>query len=136
MTLYFDTSVIVPLFITDPLTERAETLIRTTWPVAMVSDYSEAEFASAVSRRVRIGDIGRDAAQIVFSQFDAWIARGTQKIEFVPADLSTAASFVRRLDLPLKTGDAIQIAMTHRIGAILATFDRQMLQSAIALGCG
>lgn len=47
--------------------------------------------------------------------------------------MATAAGYLRRLDLPLRTADAINIAMTQRLGADLATFDTAMAQSALIL---
>jgi uncharacterized protein len=48
--------------------------------------------------------------------------------------IAVATTFLRRLDLPLKTPDAIHIAIAQRLGATLVTFDRQMAASARALG--
>jgi predicted nucleic acid-binding protein len=93
-----------------------------------------AEFASAIAARVRSGDTPRRLAQVAYSQFDAWTASKAKRIEINPADVSVATSFIRRLDLPLKTGDAIHIAVAQRLGATLATFDRQMEASAGLLG--
>jgi predicted nucleic acid-binding protein len=41
---------------------------------------------------------------------------------------------LRRLDLNLRTPDAIHIAIAQRLGAELATFDVRMAESAEALG--
>jgi predicted nucleic acid-binding protein len=41
---------------------------------------------------------------------------------------------LRRLDLPLKTPDAIHIAIAQRVDATLVTFDWQMAAAARALG--
>ena len=51
-----------------------------------------------------------------------------------PGDLAAATMFLRRLDLPLRTPDALHIAIAQRLGATLVTFDRQMAASAHALG--
>jgi predicted nucleic acid-binding protein len=40
----------------------------------------------------------------------------------------------RRLDLPLRTPDALNIAIAQRVGADLVTFDDRMVASARALG--
>jgi predicted nucleic acid-binding protein len=51
-----------------------------------------------------------------------------------PGDLAAATMFLRRLDLPLRTPDALHIAIAQRVGAMLVTFDRQMAASARTLG--
>jgi predicted nucleic acid-binding protein len=50
------------------------------------------------------------------------------------ADIRAADIFLRRLDLNLRTPDAIHIAIARRLGAELATFDVRMAESAEALG--
>jgi uncharacterized protein len=45
-----------------------------------------------------------------------------------------AAGALRRLDLPLRTADAVNIAIVRRMGATLMTFDEKMAASAKALG--
>jgi predicted nucleic acid-binding protein len=133
LTLYLDTSVIVPLFIAEAFSLRAEALLLSGPHTVALSDYSELEFASAVSRRVRIGDVRPRAARAVLANFDSWAARN-QRTQLTSADLTNAKGFLHRLDLPLKTGDAIQIAIARRIGAALMTFDAQMARSAATLG--
>ena len=70
----------------------------------------------------------------MFAQMDGWIAQSAKRIEIVSADVATAQGFMRRLDLTLRTPDAINIAMTQRISASLATFDDQMRVAAAAIG--
>jgi len=60
--------------------------------------------------------------------------RSALQIEIIAADIARAATFLRRLDLILRTPDAIHIAIAERIGATLVTFDRQMAAAARALG--
>ncbi len=65
--VYFDASVLVALLTNDPLTRRADALMRTRTPVLVVSDFAAAEFASAIARRVRMGgDYVRRGAHRVF----------------------------------------------------------------------
>ncbi len=75
-----------------------------------------------------------DGARIAFSNFDAWTARSTHHAELVAADVTAAQAFLRRLDLTLRTPDALNIAIALRVGADLATFDEKMAASARALG--
>jgi uncharacterized protein len=66
--------------------------------------------------------------------FDIWSADAARRVECTPADIVAASGFIRRLDRPLRTPDAIHIAIAQRAGAILATFDKPMADSAEALG--
>jgi uncharacterized protein len=55
--------------------------------------------------------------------------------ELIDRALKAADAFLRRLDLPLRTPDALNVAIARRIRAELATFDTGMAKSARALGC-
>lgn len=79
-------------------------------------------------------DFTRDQARITFSRFDTWLARAADRVEIIPADVALATAFLRRLDLTLRTPDAIHIAITQRINATLVTFDQRMTAGARALG--
>ena len=134
MSLYLDASVLVALFTSDALTARADAWLRARQPVVIVSDFAAAEFASAIARRVRTGELTADDARGVFATFDDWTARVAGRVETSPADVSTAAAYLRRLDLTLRTPDALNIAIAQRIGAELLTFDQKMAASASTLG--
>ena len=75
-----------------------------------------------------------DQAQSVLSLFDQWAARSATRAEITPADVALAGTFLRRLDLPLRTLDALHIASAQRLRATLVAFDRRMADSARALG--
>jgi predicted nucleic acid-binding protein len=134
VSLYLDASVLVALFTSDALTARADAWLRARQPAVVVSDFAAAEFALAIVRRVRTGELAADDARGVFTTFDDWTARVAGRVETSPADVSTAAAYLRRLDLTLRTPDALNIAIAQRIDVQLLTFDRKMAASASALG--
>lgn len=134
MSVYLDASILVSLFSIDALTARADAALRGRLPLLIVSDLAAAEFASAMARRVRMQLITAEEALAAFSTFDAWIARTTTPQSMTSADVSTAAGLLRRLDLTLRTQDALHIAIAQRVGADLLTFDRQMASAASTLG--
>jgi len=100
----------------------------------LVSDFAIAEFASAIARHVRMRNITEPEARLAFAGFDAWTARAAQRVQADTSDISAANSLLRRLDVPLRTADALNIAITQRLGAAFATFDEKMAASAHALG--
>ena len=130
MKLYLDTSVLVALLTKDPQTPRAFRYLNDTTPNLIVSDYTAAEFASAVARRVRIGELTVDAARAAFATFDDFLPEAVQHVETSSADIRNAERFLRRLDLVLRAPDAIHIAIAQRIDAPLVTFDEKMANSA------
>jgi len=134
VNLYLDASVVVALLTKDAFTSRAESYIRANAPVLVVSDFAAAEFASVIARRLRVREITEPIARVVFVEFDAWVIRSTEHADTTTADVIAAAGALRRLDLPLRTADAVNIAIARRIGATLMTFDEKMAASAKALG--
>ena len=118
----------------DVQSARADAFIRSGTPALIVSDFAATEFASAVSRQVRTGEITREQAREGLADFDTWSATQAQPAEATTADIAMAQVFLRRLDLPLRTGDAINIAIALRLGAALGTFDQKMAASARTLG--
>ena len=134
VTVYLDASVLVALFTPDPFSERADALLRAEDALPLVSDFAAAELASAVARRVRRREFNPSNARTVFSNFDMWAARLGPRIRTQAADIVGTESLLRRLDLPLRTPDALHICIAQRLSAMLATFDRQLEKSAVAVG--
>lgn len=134
MSVYLDASVLVSTFINDDFSARASLFLGRQQADLIVSDFAKVEFASAVAKRIRVGASTRDEARAAFSAFDVWAARFALRLETEPSDLLAAEAFLRRLDLNLRTGDALNIAVAQRAGAGLATFDDGMARCAAALG--
>ena len=134
MTVYLDASVLVGLFTVDTFSLRATAFLKTqkTHPDCQRFCRRGVRFGSGPPRPNSGGHVKR--AHGMFAQMDGWIAQSAKRIEIVAADVVTAQGFLRRLDLTLRTPDAINIAMTQRISASLATFDDQMRVAAAAIG--
>lgn len=133
MKVYLDASVLVALFTIDRFAAEADRLLGGQ-PYVVISDFAAAEFASAISRRVRMRDLTVAEAQAAFTHFDAWTAREAQRAEVTSSDIVACQMFLRRLDLPLRTADALNIAVAVRVDALLATFDKAMGEAARVLG--
>jgi predicted nucleic acid-binding protein len=118
------------LLTAEPASARATSFISAHSADLIVSDFASAEFASAISRHVRMGQMPRNEGQIVLSAFDRWTLGAAVSIEVLPVDIALATTFLRRLDLVLRTPDAIHIATAQRLGATLVTFDKAMAAAA------
>lgn len=134
MTVYPDVNVLVALFVADPLNDQAEKAMRDLRDDLIVSNFSIAEFSAVIARRVRTRDLSGNEARAAFAQFDAWCAAYAQTMDMEDRDLSTATIWMRRLDLALRTPDALHIAIAQRAGCRLLTFDRAMAKIARTLG--
>ena len=134
LNVYLDASLLVPLFIQDRFTARAQAFLSTGELVLHVSDFAETEFASVMSLKVRKRDLTREEALGAFAAFDLWKATEPNQEFAETADIQRAGALLRRLDLNLRAPDAIHIAIALRAGAALATFDSRMAECAEALG--
>jgi predicted nucleic acid-binding protein len=134
VSLYLDASVIVALLTTDIFTSRADAYIRSHPDILIVSDFAGAEFVSVIARRVRTREATERAARLAFVEFDTWTARNTERAETTTADVMAATQALRRLDLTLRTADALNLAIAQRIDAVVMTFDEKMTAAAKALG--
>jgi predicted nucleic acid-binding protein len=122
------------LLIPERFSERADAFIAGQPGPLRVSDLAGVEFASAIARRVRMQLFTADQARSALSVFDEWVNRSAIRAEITSADVALAGLFLRRLDLPLRTLDAVHIASAQRLHATLVAFDQRMSDSARALG--
>jgi len=118
----------------DPAAARALAFLSARPTIVVVSDFGAAEFSSPVARRVRMQDLTRNDGQLAFLHFDTWAARSARRQAITTADIGAADRILRRLDVNLRTPDAIRIAITQRLEATLVTFDSGMAAAARALG--
>ena len=131
---YFHTSVLVPLVVREAVTDRALRFVESHPDNLVLSDFGVAEFSSAIARLVRTEKLTADEGRAALDTFDVWVAHTTDQHRVGSVDIAAATTFLRRLDLALRTPDAIHIAIAERLGATLVTFDRRMAANAEALG--
>lgn len=130
MSVYLDANVLVALFFTDdPLSTRAYELVEMNLEALIVSDFAAAEFSSVIGRHVRMRKIAPALARKTFSDFDRWVET-TERATVMPADISAADEHLRRLSLNLRAPDAIHLAVTQRLRAEFATFDKVLAAGA------
>jgi predicted nucleic acid-binding protein len=134
VSVYFDTNVLVALFSDDALSGRADRIVGALGATVIVSDFAAAEFSAVIAIRTRSRDLSSSEAHTAFSNFDAWCARDTQRLEIESKDVQTATMFIRRLDLAIRTPDAVHMALALRAQAELLTFDKTMAAAARVLG--
>ena len=133
--LYLDTSLLVAV-----LTNEAETERMRHWlgqqPVddLAVSDWVATEFSSALSIKLRTGQIGaahRADALATFARFaaDSFTVVPVSRLQF-----RTAARFADQHTLGLRAGDALHLAVCADLGATLCTLDQRLSHAGSALG--
>lgn len=126
--VYFDTSALAKWYLPERYSDDVDAFIRENGPVH-VSDLTVVEMRSLLSRRRREGHIDAESEARVFATFEEDIRKGSLICHPLLADLPKgAASLISILpDVPLRTLDALHLAMAREIDAsTLATADRVM----------
>jgi uncharacterized protein len=134
--LYFDTSVILPLFVPEP-TSKAVMAFVDGLPADQltVSQWTMVEFASVLGRHVRGGRIDRVFAAEVTARFDT-LAPGTFCIlSPTAADFCLARQWLADPARGLRAGDALHLAIARNNDARkIFSFDKSMLRAGRELG--
>ena len=133
--LYLDTSAILPYYRQEARSDAVqELLLRQREPV-LISDLTRLEFASALARWVRMGELFEPQAQRVERTFDDDVAAGRFTVRtLVPHDVERARRWLLQRTTPLRTLDALQLAGAAAVDAVLVTLDASLEQAATALG--
>lgn len=97
-----------------------------------VSTLAAGEFASAISRHVRMKIFTEEEANSRLGFFDSWLT-STTSIALDNADIRRASSIVRRFDLKLMMPDAIHVALCERHELMLVTLDERLAEAARGL---
>jgi len=130
MNFYLDTSVVVALVLHDSHTAKAEAWLEHAAPACIVSDFCAIEFASVVSRQVRMSHLSMANGNAVLELFDQWIARTAQVVTSSGEHMEAAGRMVRNFDTKLSAPDAIHLAVAKYHGLVLATFDERLGDAA------
>ncbi len=132
--IYVDTSVLAAYYCPEPLSEKAEGVIRAE-PAPAVSDLTEVELISALSRKTREGELSkRDAARIA-AQFATHLDEKLYtRLPIERRHYQMAKEWIGLFAMSLRTLDALHLAAAISAGARLVTSDRRLAGSAKKLG--
>lgn len=131
---YFDTSILVAYYCPEPLSEQAERLLRASIPPA-ISHLVQTEFASALSRKVRLGELLLVDGRRIHNLLHSHLNHGAYAVLPLHAHhFRQAESWLAGCDTPLRTLDALHLALAALEGARLITADQHMHAAAVTLG--
>ncbi len=132
--IYADTSVLAAYYFPEPLSAVAERmLIAQRGPV--VSDLVEVELFSAAARKVRRREVTRQGASLALARFEEHLESGLYtRVAIERPHYAMARTWIGTFELPLRTLDALHLAVTASHQLQLATADESLAASAKTLG--
>lgn len=135
MIFYIDTSVVVAALIKEVATQRTQAWLGSRSPGQLaVSDWVTTELSSALSIKLRRGEIGladRTGALAAYSRLGVTTFAS---LPFSGAQFHTAALFADQHLLGLRGADALHLAICAHHGATLCTLDTRLASAGPPLG--
>lgn len=134
MSVYFDTSVAMSLFMHDRHTAPASAWLRAHNPTCVVSSWTATEFSEALAFRERMGGATAAERAAAESGFDAWITGGAGWVEPIATDFAAVKRAIRQDVITLRAPDALHLMIAKRLGLELASLDARLCNAARQLG--
>ena len=129
--IYVDTSVIVPLLTTEPKTDTVTAWFASLDGTPACADWLLTEFHSALSIKVRTGQITEIDAKRVRKEFEILAEGGVQLIPVSRSAFKHAAKMVQQHQHGLRSGDSLHLAVALELEAShMATLDSTLAASA------
>jgi uncharacterized protein len=131
--IYLDTSIIVPAYCVEPLSDRVDELLRRESDLA-ISNLTEVEFYSALSRKVRQRELTLDEAQQLSIDFRTDLDSGIyQRLSVEAIHFQLAREWISRFDTVLRTLDALHLAIASGYEMPVITGDVGLAESGRSL---
>lgn len=133
--LYLDTSLLVAALSNEADTPRIQAWLSEQNPEELaISDWVTTEFSSALSIKLRTGQIRSSDRANILAAF-AQLAAGSLIVWPVTrSQFRAAAKYADQYSLGLRAGDALHLAISGDHGAELCTLDKRMAECGRASG--
>lgn len=132
---YLDTSLLVAALTREARTREIQEWLAEQAPGTLaISDSVITEFSGALALKVRTGALSAAQRADVVAAFTSLAEASLITLPVTGPDFRTAARFLDRPDLVLRSGDALHLAVAANHGARLCTLDRRQEEAAVAVG--
>ena len=131
---YLDTSILAAYYCPEPLSEKVEKIVIST-KRPCISSLTEVELVSAISRKIREKNLSPEDGNKIFNQFQTHLKESLFRLITVEdRHYQTAKKWILQFAVPLKTLDALHLAIAAEGDFTLLTADRQLDISAKYFG--
>jgi uncharacterized protein len=133
--IYLDTSMIVPLFVSETTTARArawrDSLTTRQSADLAASTWTITEFSSAIGLKVRSRALTADQGNIALALLSEEFLPRVAVVEAEPTDFRLAQAMLAEFSLGLRAGEALHLAIARRAEARqIVTLDAAMAKAA------
>ncbi|MFP4326282.1 MAG: type II toxin-antitoxin system VapC family toxin [Desulfonatronovibrio sp.] len=129
--IYLDTSVVVSYYCPETISSQVQSLLRSQKKKPALSFLTEVEFASALSRKVRMNELGPVDANRILTKFTSHAEAGLYRIiPLEKAHYQLAKGWISLLTTPLRTLDALHLAIASSEELELVTSDESFFSAA------
>jgi uncharacterized protein len=133
--IYIDTSLLIALHLEERDSDAAWRWFASRSAADFLhSDWTDLEFSSALSRKVRSGKLSPSQRADVEAAFLATKTQNLRRVSFGPEHFRHAEIMVRLHETGLRAGDSLHLAIAAAHGAAIATFDTTLAEAAIYFG--
>ncbi|MBB5684632.1 type II toxin-antitoxin system VapC family toxin [Sphingobium boeckii] len=134
MTHYLDTSVLVALLTPEVQSNEVESWLSAHPSSLATSDWTVTEFSSALSIKLRTGQIEDVHRAAALTAFFALLGGALRLMPLTRVHFENAARIVDRQESGLRAGDALHLAVAREAAAELVTLDKLQAQAATSIG--
>lgn len=134
-SIYLDTSAILPYYREEPKSPKVEHILMSLSAPVTISNLCKVEFASALSRWVRVGELTEGQASLIQTTFDKDMEAGLYvQTQITATHFKLAENWISQRKTSLRTLDALHLACSHALNLPIITCDKILSQAADVLG--
>lgn len=132
---YVDTSVLIAAFTPEARTAAVQEWLAAQSPEELnVSEWTLTEFSSALSIKVRTGQLSALQRADVLGDFTALTETSFTVWPVSQQDFRVATRMANQHDTGLRAGDGLHLAVAAAHGAHLVSLDKTLIDAAVAFG--